>query len=206
MSKIQEYQKILVKPYQYSSDLILELQKTLLSEKRFAHVNRVREKAQDIASRCGLDVILSQKIDTAVLLHDFAKGMSSDELETYAREKNISLNNSAPPIFHAIVGAWMAENYFGICDRDILDAVYHHTTGHPKFLHNKVGAVLFLADYLEPGRKHDRTHIDQLIPEDLVKAQYQIVKEKVISVIERDREISSESLIFYEALRQELSL
>ncbi|MGL4388319.1 MAG: bis(5'-nucleosyl)-tetraphosphatase (symmetrical) YqeK, partial [Brevinema sp.] len=201
---MQEYQDYLSQDLIFSPYIVLDLQKKLLSEKRYEHVCRVREKAQAIVTRASLSPELTQKIDIAVLMHDFAKGMSSDELLEYAHIHQISLNNIAPPIYHAIVGAWMAHKFFDISDQKILDAITHHTTGHSLFIDNMIGTVLFLADYLEPGRKSDRSYIDQLIPNQLIKAMYQIVKEKMISVIDRDRELSEESIVFYESLRKVL--
>ncbi|MGL4562166.1 MAG: bis(5'-nucleosyl)-tetraphosphatase (symmetrical) YqeK [Brevinema sp.] len=206
MSKINDYQSILIKSQEYSISLVLESQKILLSEKRFAHVDRVREKAKEISKRANLSTELTQKIDQAVLMHDFAKGMSSDELAIYAELYGIKLGNIVPSVYHAIVGAWMMETFFMIKDPQVLDAVRYHTTGHISFIDNIVGEVLFLADYLEPKRTHTNTHIDQLIPNNMLEAQYMVVKEKIISVVERNRVLSKESLLFYHALIKELKI
>lgn len=206
MSKINMYQSVLSSEYIYSKELMFELLEQLLSEKRYNHVCRVYEKALIISAQCDLSPEIVEKIQQAVLFHDFAKGMTSDELQEYADLYKIDLENSAPPIYHAIVGAWMANKYFHIHDQQILDAVRFHTTGNANFVNNIVGSVLFLADYLEPGREKDSQHIEKYIPKNLLMAQYLIVKEKIVSVIERNRVLSTESIVFYHELLKYIQL
>jgi HD superfamily phosphohydrolase YqeK len=56
-------------------------------------------------------------------------------------------------IAHGPAAAERAERE-GETDRGVLDAVRHHTWGHPAW--DDVGKMLFLADYLEPGRRGRR--------------------------------------------------
>ncbi|MGL5955897.1 MAG: bis(5'-nucleosyl)-tetraphosphatase (symmetrical) YqeK, partial [Brevinema sp.] len=139
------------------------------------------------------------RITKAVLFHDFAKGMNNHELKEYALLYNLSLFDVIEPVYHAVVGAWMASYYFGIDDQEILDAVYYHTTGSTKFLDNPIGAILYLADYLEPGRKFDSSHI---IRDDLNLSMREVVKDKICYVIQRNRILDQESLAFYHRLIQ----
>jgi len=44
----------------------------------------------------------------------------------------------------------VAEETFGITDREILDAIRNHTLGRPGM--GALSCVVFLADFLEPGR------------------------------------------------------
>lgn len=37
-----------------------------------------------------------------------------------------------PALIHAKLGAYLAENEYGIKDREVLDAITYHTTGRPE--------------------------------------------------------------------------
>ncbi len=202
MDKVFQYQQALSRNMDYSDELIIEMLGSLLDKKRFDHVMRVLDTAMSIADQIALSDEHKSRIKTAVLMHDFAKGMSPRELQEYAYCNRISLMNNPEPVYHAVVGAWMAEAFFGIEDRDILDAVKYHTTGSIKFLANPVGAVLFLADYLEPGREIECSHIRENLPNDIRQGLKEVVKDKIISVVQRDKVLDQESISFYHALVQ----
>ena len=42
------------------------------------------------------------------------------------------LEHSMPALIHAKLGAYLAENEYGIKDREVLDAITYHTTGRRK--------------------------------------------------------------------------
>ncbi|MGL4367502.1 MAG: bis(5'-nucleosyl)-tetraphosphatase (symmetrical) YqeK [Brevinemataceae bacterium] len=201
MDKFDIYQHLLTHNMQYSPEILISLLNKLLSEKRFHHVLRVRDTAVHISNCLQIDEPLKYRVVQAVLFHDFAKGMSSEQLFSYAQIYNINLDNIVPSVYHAVVGAWMMEKFFGICDTEISMAVYYHTTGHPDFVDNMIGTIVFLADYLEPGREISTEHITQWIPHNLNNAAFEVVKDKIISVIRRNLELSSESLAYYHCLR-----
>jgi HD superfamily phosphohydrolase YqeK len=48
----------------------------------------------------------------------------------------------------------------GVTDCGVLDAIRYHSVGYAGW--DDAGRVLFLADYLEPGREHDRAELDRL--------------------------------------------
>lgn len=202
MAKIHEYQQIFSKPIEFSENTINSFLASLLTPKRYDHVLRVLETANRFTEQCSFSIIDKERVSIAVLLHDLAKGMTDLELKEYAYSHRISLKDVPPPVYHAIVGAWLAEHYFSIKDREILEAIYYHTTGSVNFINNKIGAILFLADYLEPGREFDSNHICELIPDNILLALKEVVKEKIISVIQRNRVLDQESIAFYHSLIQ----
>jgi len=200
MTKIQQYNKILNTKFNYSEDLLIYLLEQLLSNKRYNHVMGVLSKSKELAELLKLEEIQIYDLIQAVLFHDFAKGMSSDELYSYALEKNIDLHGVVPAMYHAIISTWMAQEYFAIKNVKVLDAIFYHTTGNSEFIKNKIGMILFLADYLEPGRMFNKNHIEQYIPFNINKALYIIVKEKLISVLQKDKILATESINFYYSL------
>ena len=56
-----------------------------------------------------------------------------------------------PALIHAKLGAYLAENEYGIKDREVLDAITYHTTGRPEM--TMLEKILYIADYIEPNRR-----------------------------------------------------
>ena len=200
MTKINQYKDILSKNMSYKPKSLISLLQELLTEKRYHHVLRVRDKVLELGHAFELSEEELIQVEKVALFHDLAKGMDNDELLIYAKEYKIDLGKVPPPIYHAIVGAWMMKYFFDIEDVSLLDAVYYHTTGSEKLLDNKIGLILFLADYLEPGRAFEKSHIEKHIPKDMLRAVREIVKGKIIFVIKRNRIIDRESIAFYHSL------
>ncbi|MGL4677515.1 MAG: bis(5'-nucleosyl)-tetraphosphatase (symmetrical) YqeK [Brevinema sp.] len=198
MNKITQYQTIFSQRMEYSAERLLEILVQVLNEKRYQHVIRVLETSYRLMAQFFGDSIESVRITKAVLFHDLAKGMTPQELTKYASLYGISLSGVLAPVYHAVVGAWIASYYFGIEDQEILDAIYYHTTGSDKFLNNPIGAILYLADYLEPGRAGDYTHIRQI--EDLNLSMRAVIKDKICYVIQQNKILDQESLSFYHTL------
>lgn len=180
-------------------DLLL---KQILSPKRYNHVFRVLETARKIALMLEYSKDKIENISRAVLFHDFAKGMSSEELKCYGISNKIDFSENPAPVYHAIVGAWIAEFFFSEYNHDILEAVKFHTTGHPNLCFNETGIVLFLADYLEPGRRVETKDIWNFLPNHLFDALYAVVKAKLFSLLEKEFFIASDSIQFYNVLHQ----
>ena len=55
-----------------------------------------------------------------------------------------------PSLLHAKLGAWMAENKYGVDDPEILSAITRHTTGKPGM--SLLDKILYVADYIELRR------------------------------------------------------
>ena len=201
MSKIEQYQQLLSPNISYSLQAITLLSKQLLPQKRYDHVLRVLDTALILSDQ--FDIADKDKITIAAIFHDFAKGMTSDELAEYALIYNIDLGKAIPSAYHAIVGAWMVPHFFNIHDKDIIEAIYYHTTGSTHFLTNNIGAILFLADYIEPGRPQKIDHVQQFIPQNLHRALREVVKSKICHTIHQNKEIDNHSIEFYHSLLQE---
>ena len=201
MSKIEQYQQLLSPNMSYSLQGITLLSKQLLPQKRYDHVLRVLDKSLILADQ--FNITDKDKITIAAIFHDFAKGMTCDELVEYALIYNIDLGETIPSAYHGIVGSWMLSYFFDIHDKDIKEAIFYHTTGSTNFLTNKIGAILFLADYIEPGRPQKTDHVQQFIPQNLNRALREVAKSKICHTINRNKEIDTLSIDFYHRLLQE---
>ncbi len=120
--------------------------------KRFEHTLGVEYTAASLAMRYEYDLIDAQ---TAGLLHDCAKCLSDKTQLSICKKHNLSVSaveSRNPFLLHAKTGACLAEKKYGITDQNILNAIRYHTTGRPGM--GLLEKIIFLADYIEPGRKH----------------------------------------------------
>lgn len=132
------------------SKLDLEKIKKMLGEERFQHTKLVLKSALRLAKKLELDL---KKVETAALLHDIAKSKSSLELKKILRNSKWEpddLELGIVPVLHAPAGAVMAEEYFGVTDFEILEAIRFHTLGHPEM--GKIAQVIYAADFISEDR------------------------------------------------------
>ena len=118
--------------------------------KRFEHTQGVEYTAAALAMRYDCDMIHAQ---VAGLLHDCAKCLTDEKRLALCRKGEISITEvekRRPFLLHAKVGAYLAEEKYGIKNQDILNAIRNHTTGRPGM--SLLEKIIFIADYIEPGR------------------------------------------------------
>ena len=152
-----------------------ELSKKLKKE-RLEHTVGVMYTSASLAMRYGANI---EKAMTAGLLHDCGKYCSAKEQLKLCEKYKITLTDlehSMPALIHAKLGAYLAENEYGIKDREVLDAITYHTTGRPEM--TMLEKILYIADYIEPGR--DRA---QNLPE-IRKIAFQDLDETVYQILE----------------------
>ena len=91
--------------------------------------------------------IPEEKALLAAALHDCAKyvPLSSPLLEGFPCPENVP-----PPVLHQYTGAYLAEQHFGIRDREVLDAIRYHTSGRAGM--GELEKLVYLSDLLEAGR------------------------------------------------------
>ncbi|GKV68019.1 phosphohydrolase [Sporosarcina sp. NCCP-2716] len=130
-------------------NLISDLQQRL-PLRRFEHVLRVTETARALAAMHGVP---ADKAETAALFHDIAKSMSADGLQRLLTDRGTGpeLFKFNKELWHAPAGALIAEEEYGITDRDILNAIRFHTTGRAAM--SDLEMVVYVADMIEPGRE-----------------------------------------------------
>jgi len=124
--------------------------KNYLKPKRFAHSVKVMETAVRLSLRYGRD---TGKAEIAGLLHDCARGMPGGDILRLCGRYGIKtdyITEMQPELLHGPVGSRVAKEDFGVDDREILDSIYWHTTGHADM--GMLEKIIFIADYTEPGR------------------------------------------------------
>jgi len=135
-----------------SDQQIIEIIKQKLSNHRFQHSLGVAKAARDLASKYGLDPNLAY---TTGLLHDYAKGISGQELLRIAEENGLiedAIERKLPDLLHAPVGAFLLSKDLNLTDKVMLQAVRLHTMGALEM--SELDKIIFLADMIEPGRDY----------------------------------------------------
>ena len=156
-------------------DKIKDYVESNMSKKRFKHVLGVVETARMLAMRHGVN---EEDAMLAALVHDVVKEQDFEEAKQILVEKGETLYlEHSPKVWHAPLGAFVANELFGIVNEDILNAVRYHTTGKAEM--SELGKVIFVADYTEPNRKHVGCIEVREFWGDLDQAVYEILKRKI---------------------------
>lgn len=153
--------------------------KKYLDEDRLWHTLGVMHTAAAMAMVYHEDM---EKAQLAGLLHDCAKCIPSKKKIKLCNENHIpvsSFEKEHPFLLHGKVGAWIAEEKYGVKDREILEAITWHTTGKPEM--SVLEKIIYIADYIEPARdKAPRLNeIRALAFQDLDRCMYEILKDSL---------------------------
>ncbi len=119
---------------------------------RYEHTLGVEYTAAALAMRYGGNVHAAQ---AAGLLHDCAKCLSDKKRLKICEKHHILISKverENPFLLHAKAGAYLARKKYGVKNQDILNAIQNHTTGRAEM--SLLEKIVFVADYIEPGRKH----------------------------------------------------
>ncbi len=165
--------------YNDKIDEIHQLLKEDLKPKRLKHTFGVVDTAIALAKKWGCDV---EKARLAALLHDCAKYLDVESKLALCAKYGVSVSNielANPELIHAKAGALLAYEKYNISDRDILSAIYYHTTGKPAM--SLLEQIIFVSDYIEPGRTHsDKLPLYRMmVMEDLNLVTAKILKDTV---------------------------
>ncbi|GAB6929518.1 bis(5'-nucleosyl)-tetraphosphatase (symmetrical) YqeK [Paenibacillus sp. JCM 10914] len=133
----------------YSREELMNAVSAQMPGKRWEHTLGVMETAVILAERFGADPV---KADLASILHDVAKYWPIEKLRQALIDSgaNQELLRHDKQLWHAEVGALVAEQDYGITDLEVLNAIRYHTSGRVEM--SLLDKVVCLADYIEPGR------------------------------------------------------
>lgn len=127
--------------------------KAKLKPSRYTHSLGVMEMALNLASRFGID---EEKARISAIYHD-AYRYEGDESSIQLVEKCGYVvcpeERENPMLLHgALAAVHFDEDTLSKIPSDMKVAVRHHTLGHVSM--GRLGAVIYIADYGEKGRKH----------------------------------------------------
>lgn len=127
--------------------------KELTKESRFIHSKGVSKTAVSLAKHYGAD---PEKASLAGLMHDAVKNLPTEEMMRLCDKLGCKLDivtQNEPKLIHAPLGAYYARNVFGVCDSEIFDAIYYHTTAKADM--PLLTKIIYIADIIEPSRNFD---------------------------------------------------
>ncbi|WP_079708437.1 bis(5'-nucleosyl)-tetraphosphatase (symmetrical) YqeK [Paraliobacillus ryukyuensis] len=127
----------------------LDIVKKQLNQKRYDHTIRVTDTAIALAKQYQEN---EKSVEMAAIFHDYAKYRDKDEMQRVIVESDLpkDLLDYHAELWHGPVGALLVQREVGITNEAILSAIHWHTTG--KVHMSKIEKIVFLADYIEPGR------------------------------------------------------
>jgi predicted HD superfamily hydrolase involved in NAD metabolism len=129
------------------------------NDKRLAHIDRVTTLLRAWAAAMRLPADQARAFEDAGRLHDALRDAPERELRTITGDHRSPLG-----LLHGPAAATLLARD-GEKRQDVLDAIRYHTVGSPGW--GAVGKALYMADYLEPGRKfsrQDRHFLSALVP------------------------------------------
>ena len=161
---------------EYDLKLLQKKMKEALSEDRYEHTIGVMYTAESLAMRYGVDMT---KAAVAGLLHDCAKCIPNAQKIKMCKKNDIEITDMEeknPSLLHAKLGAYLAEDVYGITDSEILNAIRWHTTGKPDM--SIMDIIIYMADYIEPNRDKapNLRAIRKLCFENIEEALYQVLE------------------------------
>lgn len=144
--------------------------KASLDPERYRHTLAVERLAAALARRHGVDERAARR---AALLHDLARRWSPARLARHARGRRlpVPIPRETPPsvLWHAYVGADLAERRFGERSRAVLRAIACHTLGGDRM--GRLERVLYVADLAAGDRVFpDAARVRRLASRDLAAA------------------------------------
>lgn len=179
-----------------SENEIIEILRQDLKPKRFEHSLCVAREAKRLAAKYGAD---PEKAYLAGLVHDATKNHSTEKQLKIFERFGIILSDveaGSEKLWHAISGAVVAENVFGIKDLDILNAIRCHTTAKTQM--SKLETVLYIADFTSLDRDYDDVDVmRQLAEESLEKALRYALVYTVSDLCQRELAIHPDTIAAY---------
>lgn len=124
------------------------------------HVCRVRSQTRTLAHIHGLDV---NRTDIGAASHDLFRAVKDQEMLSVARHYRLEINlveKCTPLLLHGPIAALWLQSHVGVNDKDILEAVRFHTTGHKNM--GDIAKAVYLADKLDPCKISQYPWIEQI--------------------------------------------
>ncbi|MBT2569115.1 bis(5'-nucleosyl)-tetraphosphatase (symmetrical) YqeK [Planococcus sp. ISL-110] len=174
---------------------MLETVKERLPEKRFTHVLGVVDTAIELAREFGVS---ESDAEIAAILHDVAKFSDRDWMKSIIVSEKLDplLLEYHSELWHAPVGAYLAETEFGVEDRDVLNAIRYHTTGREDM--SDLEKVVYIADLIEPNRKFSGVEeLRQLKEQGLDVMMEASVKHSIEFLVSKNQPVFPDSLKCY---------
>jgi HD superfamily phosphohydrolase YqeK len=167
----------------------------IVTPTRREHIERVAELAGHWALEMGVPDSERHRWLRAVWLHDALRDAPEEELICWAPSTPGPLD-----LRHGPASAARAKSE-GETDRGVLDAVRYHSIGLAEW--DMVGRILYCADYLEPGRKHERVwraDLAERLPSQPDLVLRQVARARVARMVSSGRILLEPTVRFWNSL------
>lgn len=167
------------------------------SSARRAHVERVVRLVDDWGSELGWPEPERARLRAAGWLHDALRDAPADEIRPTVPP---ALRDLPDKLLHGPAAAERARAE-GLEDEDVLAAVAYHTVGHPDL--GLIGRLLYLADFLEPGRSFDpegRAALCARMPQDWKAVLKAVVRARVNHLLDAGNPVRPETMGFWNSV------
>lgn len=168
-----------------------------IGPERRAHIERVVTLLDEWAVRAHVDAEERLRWRAAGWLHDALRDAQPHQLREMVPPAVADLPG---PLLH---GPACAERLrmAGVEDIDVLNAVAWHTIGHPSL--GRIGHMLYLADFLEPGRRFEpawRAKLRARMPAAARQAIRDVASARIGHLLDTGSTIRGETLEFWNSL------
>ena len=168
-----------------------------VSEKRLAHIARVTALLDEWARKLELPPEEARAWHDAGRLHDALR----DAPEHVLRELAGDAPDYATEMLHGPAAAERMRRE-GERRAELLDAVRYHTIGSVNW--GRLGRALYMADYLEPGRKFsraDRAYLAAQAPHDFDATFRQVVRARLEWSLREGMRLYPEAVVLWNSVR-----
>ncbi len=166
-------------------------------KKRRAHIARVAALLREWSELRGDDPRDVQRWTAAGYLHDVLRDANPDKLRAALSRP---LDHLPDEVIHGPAAADRLR-LGGVIDEPLLTAIAFHTLGSPDF--DDIGKALYVADFLEPGRKVQpkwRARLREEMPEGLDSVLQAVVGKRVQFLVKKRRPVPVETLGLWNVL------
>ncbi|MDY0405512.1 bis(5'-nucleosyl)-tetraphosphatase (symmetrical) YqeK [Virgibacillus sp. 179-BFC.A HS] len=178
--------------------------KPQLTNKRYEHTIRVAQTAAKLSQKFGGS---KEKAELAAIFHDYAKYQPPEEMKRWilhSPQVPKDLLQFHHELWHGPVAALLMEREHGITDKDVLNAVFYHTTGRTGM--TKLELIIFLADYIEPGRSFPGLDdVRQVAETDLLKAAWMASRNTIAYLLNKGNPIYPDTFYVYNDLTKRIN-
>jgi HD superfamily phosphohydrolase YqeK len=164
---------------------------------RVSHMERVAGLLDGWARALGSDRDEALRWRAVGMLHDVLRDEEPERLRPLVPE---GLRDLPGPLLHGPAAAARLRRE-GVSDVEVLRAVSFHTTGHPEL--GVVGRMLYVADFLEPGRGflgERRRALRERMPGEWRTVLREVVRERIGETLAEGRPLRPETVAFWNSL------
>ncbi|HEX6593120.1 MAG TPA: bis(5'-nucleosyl)-tetraphosphatase (symmetrical) YqeK [Bacillota bacterium] len=176
-----------------------------LTDERYEHTLRVTDTALELARMYDVGVH-AKKVELAALFHDYAKYRRLEEMKQWILQSRLpkDLLQYHHELWHGPVGALLIERELGIKDKMIQQAIHYHTTGKAHMTTFEL--VIFVADYIEPGRSFPGLdEVRDVSQHDLTRAAWMISRNTIRFLLAKNSKIYPDTFHAYNDLTRRIN-